>query len=338
MTRFAHSLDRYTCVLLALAVLPCAACQEASVDNGPWPMFRQNHLHNGQSPNDGPDSPEIAWLFETTGEVNSSPAISKDGTVYVGSGAPAGGAGHLYAIDPQGNEQWRFGEDTVFPSPAIGSEGQIYFGSFAERFFSLDDSGAERWAMEVGDFGTSSPTYDSDGNIFMATSMGVIHALTPDGRSRWSLDLGGTIWSSPSIGPDGTLYVASAKPEILDDGTVVTYSFLNAVDARGNLAWQFPTEGFTFASSAVADDGTVYLGASDGILYAVNPDGSERWQFDAGDTVSASVAIGRDGVVYIGSVVGGSYGGGAAGFGGATALPSGDEEEDGFIEVVKPHI
>ena len=60
------------------------------------------------------------WRFETGGDVDSSPAIGADGTVYVGSDD-----GNLYAIDPEtGAEVWRFpagGE--IRSSPAVGADG-----------------------------------------------------------------------------------------------------------------------------------------------------------------------------------------------------------------------
>ena len=55
----------------------------------------------------------------------SSPAVGKDGTIYIGS---AGGS--LYAVNSIGRETWAFptgGE--VYSSAAIGKDGTIYFGS-----------------------------------------------------------------------------------------------------------------------------------------------------------------------------------------------------------------
>ncbi len=53
------------------------------------------------------------------------------------------------------------------------------------------------------------------------------------------------------------------------------------------------------SSSAVGDDGTIYVGAYDGMLYAVNPDGSQKWTYKAGEGLDSSPAIGSDGTVYI---------------------------------------
>ena len=67
----------------------------------------------------------LKWNFETEDWVISSPAIGRDGTVYVGSRDT-----HLYAINPDGTLKWKFEtEDYVTSSPAIGDDGTVYVGS-----------------------------------------------------------------------------------------------------------------------------------------------------------------------------------------------------------------
>ena len=66
------------------------------------------------------------WEFETGGQVQSSPAIGEDGTIYFGSKD-----GKLYAINGKtGIKLWEF--ETANPlisSPSIGSYGTVYVGS-----------------------------------------------------------------------------------------------------------------------------------------------------------------------------------------------------------------
>ena len=55
----------------------------------------------------------------------SSPAVSADGTVYVGSYD-----GRLYAINPDSSGRWKFATGgAVYSSPAVGADGTIYVGS-----------------------------------------------------------------------------------------------------------------------------------------------------------------------------------------------------------------
>ena len=78
---------------------------------------------------------------------------SKDGTIYVGSDD-----NHLYALNPDGSEKWRFetGEVDDFDcSPAIGEDGTIYFSSKDGHLYALHgESGGladTPWPMHARD-------------------------------------------------------------------------------------------------------------------------------------------------------------------------------------------
>jgi len=69
--------------------------------------------------------------------------------------------------------------------------------------------------------------------------------------------------------------------------------------------------GAAVSSLSLGDDGSAYVGSSDGNLYAVSPNGILQWSYDAGDAIYfSSPAVGIDGTVYVGveNFVGG-YGG-----------------------------
>jgi len=72
------------------------------------------------------------YTFGSSSEYNDhcSPAISADGTIYVGTFIGQGSGGNIVAINPNGTEQWRkrIADDWVRSSPAIASDGTIYIG------------------------------------------------------------------------------------------------------------------------------------------------------------------------------------------------------------------
>ena len=110
---------------------------EAQLAGTPWPMFHHDLQHTGRSPYLGPQSPTLAWKFRTASDVNSSPAIGADGTIYFGSRD-----NYLYALNPDGTLWWKFRTgDAVRSSPAIGEDGTIYVGSDDGYLYAINDSG-----------------------------------------------------------------------------------------------------------------------------------------------------------------------------------------------------
>lgn len=64
---------------------------------------------------------------------HSTPAISADGTIYVGIFVDHGG--EILAVNPDGTERWRkmIANGWVRSSPAIGSDGTVYIGSASDN-------------------------------------------------------------------------------------------------------------------------------------------------------------------------------------------------------------
>lgn len=69
------------------------------------------------------------WQCILNGQCESCPAIDENGIIYVGT--TLGDPNYLYAIYPDGTTKWRYwtgGMMEILSSPAIGSDGTIYFG------------------------------------------------------------------------------------------------------------------------------------------------------------------------------------------------------------------
>src|SRR5690606_13251991 len=127
-----------------------------------------------QSRYSGSEAFDVKWSFETDGPVRSSPAIARDGTIYVGSND-----GFLYAITPDGKELWKYETRKNYEGRALN----IY----------------------------SSPSIGSDGTIYVGADDAYLYAFNPDGSLKWESNLGSLAWvkSSPAIGADGTIYVGT---------------------------------------------------------------------------------------------------------------------------------
>ena len=129
----------------------------------------------------------------------------------------------------------------VTSSPALGSDGTVYVGSFDRALHALDPAtGAERWAFPTADHIYSSPALASDAAgattaIYIGSADGSVYAVAPDGTELWRYDTGEPVRSSPVLGRaprgDGRIvYVGSSNGK------------LYALDAEtGARRWSFDT-------------------------------------------------------------------------------------------------
>ncbi|MEM2175649.1 MAG: PQQ-binding-like beta-propeller repeat protein, partial [Candidatus Micrarchaeia archaeon] len=103
----------------------------------------------------------------------SSPAIGKDGTIYVGSWD-----NYLYAINPDGSLKWKFKTgDNVRSSPAIGKDGTIYVGSYDNYLYAINPDGSLKWKFKTGSSVYSSPAIGKDGTIYVGSWDTYLYAI-----------------------------------------------------------------------------------------------------------------------------------------------------------------
>src|SRR5512136_711175 len=158
------------------------------LDNGPmdsaWPMFQHDARHIGHSPNGKSGNWFVEkWKADIGSMVFSSPAIDKDGTIYIGSNN-----WYFYAINSDGTEKWRFKTGGgISSSPAISEDGTIYVGSEDGNLYAFYPNGTKKWNLGIGDgWAVPSPVIDEDGVIYMASSFGCnICAVYPNGTKKW---------------------------------------------------------------------------------------------------------------------------------------------------------
>ena len=287
-------------------------------EGSPWPLFRHDHRNTGSSPLPAHYGGDRPWSFATGKGIFSTPVIDRDGIIYVGS------ADHfLYAIKPDGTENWRFRTGEIIDSagalPRIepGGPATIVFPSGDGHLYRLRTDGhvpdaADRslWSFDA----KVSPRHDSynnwfegnvavgyDGTLYAGNTNFNYYAISPNGELKWTYPTGANNWSIAALGDDGTIYWGSND------------TLVRAVRPDGTQKWTKRTLGFIAASAAVGSDGTVYIGSFDSYLYALDPEtGSTKWTFKTNDHVYASVALGEDAggrtnAVYVGSADGTMY-------------------------------
>jgi len=275
--------------------------------------------------------------------ITSTPAVASDGTIYLAAqydDDQSNSHANLYALinGVTGVKKWNFtvpGTDSkIVSSPAIGSDGTIYFGSsYLDKnfmmprqqgvFYALNPDGTVKWNYTITDGSSNgiigSPAIGPDGTIYFgvdysygigATNI-VLYALTDDGTQaikKWSYKanqgLYNSIIGSPAIGSDGTLYwvTNSFTP------TTFSGSNLNAIIDNGTSAvrkWSYSLDGIT-SSPSVASDGTIYFGGEESSQYNLNAlvdntsDATLKWSFNVPNPVFNAPTIGSDGTIYFG--------------------------------------
>lgn len=244
------------------------------------------------------------WAYATmatalAGNMLSSPAVAPDGTIYVGIEIGASGgadSGQLFAINPDGSPKWNFPTpDWIDSTPAIGSDGTIYFGCWDGNLYALNPDGTKKWSLSVGAYVSASPAIGPDGTIYVGTGDGNFCAVNPDGTLKWLFPTLYWIDSAPAIAPDGTIYIGSEDNNFY------------AINPNGTLKWQYGTGNDIVSSPAIAADGTVYVGSRDLNLYAFAPDGTLKWKFGTADMIEASPVLAADGTIYFATTGGRVY-------------------------------
>ena len=95
-------------------------------------------------------------------------------------------------------------------SPAIGSDGTIYFRSWDKNLYAIKPDGTKKWEFDAVGMIYSSPVVGSDGMVYVGSRGHMVYALdAKTGAKQWEFQTGlnGAVLSSPAIGRDGNIYV-----------------------------------------------------------------------------------------------------------------------------------
>jgi len=254
-----------------------------------WPMYCHDTRHTGRSPYTPTGNWRVEkWRFKINGgSIFTSPAIDKNGTLYVGSTIDS----YFYALYQNGTMKWRLNIGPMHSSPAISKDGTIYIGTDAGRLYAICPNGTIHWWISLGSgWAFSSPAIDNNGTIYCAVSDSYrLAAVNPNGTIKWYFYAQSYIYCDPAIGEDGTIIIGS------NDGN------LYALNPNGTLRWRFYGGGPKgIGTYSIADDGTIYAGGTEGYLYALRPNGTLKWEVSTGWIGGSTPAIADDGTIYVG--------------------------------------
>ena len=68
-------------------------------------------------------------------------------------------------------------------SPAIGTDGTVYVGSYDNKLYALSGkTGDKLWEFETGNLVKSSPAIGSDGTVYVGSSDNKLYAIKTDSK------------------------------------------------------------------------------------------------------------------------------------------------------------
>ena len=262
----------------------------------------------------------LKWRYQSGGKVFASPALGADGTLYIssqdsyiyalntlsegladsvwpmfGHDARHSGQSNLTGIDTDGdgipdnfdncptvsnNDQLNT-DDTNDGGDACDSDDDNDGTPDSDDAFPLDPSET----LDTDNDGIGNNTDTDDDGDGMPDSWEGSHGLNSLDSGDASLDADGDGFSNLQE------YISSTDP---NDSTSIP-------GGDGVLKWQYQTDGGVYASPAIGDDGTIYVGSADDYFYALNIDGSQKWRYQTGGNINGTASIDSDGTVYVGS-------------------------------------
>ncbi len=236
----------------------------------------------------------LKWKFNTGGIIEqSSPVIGGNGNIYIGSRD-----GYLYSINPDGTKQWSYfttSGATIDSTPALGTDGTIYFSSLKpfdlsfNNFYALNPDGTLKWSKEgghTGERGFRIPVVDYDNTVYIADGNKEFYAINPNGSIKWVSPINGSVGHAqpPAIKADGTIYLPlGTLYQIEPDGTTKDIGSAE------------------FTAVVVGLNGKIYATTSNGLVYIIEPDGTQQYiprPFSYA-SIPGTPVIGKDGMIYV---------------------------------------
>ena len=178
-----------------------------------------------------------------------------------------------------------------YSSPAIGSDGSIYWGTgTAATVYAVDSNRMFAWSYRAGGYLQSSVAIGTACNVYIGSYDNNLYAFTSAGALAWTYATGDSVHSSPAVDASGNIYVGSRDNRFY------------ALTSAGALRWSYLTNGANIDSSPAIDArGWVHVGAQDNRVYAFTADGTLVWTCVADGSFNSSPAIGSGGRLYVGS-------------------------------------
>ena len=274
---------------------PSAQAQDA-VPSGAWLTFRGNPAHTGVISLEGPPEEvemKVRWRINSeTDPISASPAVTEDGTVYIGTEG-----GFVAAIQPEGGPGWIFKvEGPVLSSPSVDETGNVFVVTGDGYMYYISTTGELIWKSNFDTHTSSSPVI-SGGTAYLGIDDDALLGITLEPAAKaiseekrvLSADVkklvfltNGSVKSSPAFsgntvffGGGEYLYALNPSAGGSDEGSGGGQE--GGTTTTSPIKWRYRVNGDILSSPAVSGS-KVYVGSDDGCLYAFseNVSGTEN--------------------------------------------------------------
>lgn len=291
------------CIFFVMALIIFSSCfcktgtfpktgSDKSLSVDTWSCFKGGTSRCSLSSKSGPVYPQIAWTYSCYAPVDSSPVITKNGNVIVGSNDQ-----NLYCLSSSGKLVWKYHTDgPVISSGAIDPKDNVIFASGDGYLYKLNPEGRFMWKTKLGGEIFSSPLVNKDMEIIIGANDG-LYRISSEGAIIYHVRANCLIDSSPAM------FVANGN-EIICTGT--TDGKILTTDRSGKILWSYSTGSAIISTPAVTTE-RIFVGSDDNFLYALDTAGNFMWKYKAHEKIASSPAITSDSNIVIGSEDGNLY-------------------------------
>lgn len=214
-------------------------------------MFRHDLQRSGYSISDASSTNKTRWIYNSTYEIASSPAIADGKLIVIQSN------GDVIALNTAtGAVIWKYATnsaaDLVWSSPATDS-GKIYFGTPDGNLYCLDAStGSIKWAFKTGGSIDSSPLI-KDGMVYFTSEDGRLYCLdSTTGLFYWKTQVLSSSGIFASVAYSNNLFYVACR-----DGMVYGITTYNE---NSSIRWATSIR-LPVTSSPAVSGNSLYLGS-----------------------------------------------------------------------------
>lgn len=243
--------------------------------------------------------------FTSPNSMYTTPAIGKNGTIYIGSNE-----GYLFALEPTlGNIKWKY--NAGYPlqsSPILDNNGNLYFGA-GQSVFSIGDANDHFYNRWLTPFNTSanvnsSPALGQNGFLYFGSDDGYLYAVNGlTGLLKWKKNL--SLPDTEIIHPIYTSATVDASNNVIIGNGSYMDGSLNCLDGlTGDFIWQKsygPQDGPLYNTVAVNGD-TLYL-SNIAYVYAIDRlTGNLKWKYFSENCYYTSPVVDASGIIYVAAI------------------------------------